>query len=62
MILTVFVVHFHLNDLNSKNTHFRLNENVKIIYLIVYFGALAHLVERFVRNEKAGGSSPLCST
>ena len=26
------------------------------------FGALAHLVERFVRNEEVGGSSPLCST
>lgn len=25
-------------------------------------GALAHLVERFVRIEKVGGSSPLCST
>ena len=31
-------------------------------FLTAIYGALAHQVERFVRNEEVGSSSLLCST
>ena len=34
----------------------------EILVSLLPLGALAHLVERLVRNQKVVGSSPICST
>ena len=41
--------------MRSKEIHSRFNG------LSRFFGAVAQLGERLVRNEKVGGSTPLCS-
>ncbi len=51
-------------DWQSKGNRFDsdiLHKEAKASFLI-YFGVLAHLVERLVRNQKVVGSSPIYST
>ena len=50
------------NQFSCSCAYFRKNAYFCSLIFEPKKGALAHLVERFVRNEKVGGSSPLCST
>ena len=46
----------------SQKMQNNLHMSQKRCIFALAFGALAHLVERFVRNEEVGSSSLLCST